>query len=35
VVFKLAAAYLIWNFPLDAAAQAQLRARIAERFGAR
>jgi Na+/melibiose symporter-like transporter len=35
VVFKLAAAYLIWNFPLDAAAQTQLRARIAERFGAR
>jgi len=35
VVFKLGAAYLIWNFPLDAAAQVQLRARIAERVGAR
>ncbi len=35
VVFKLAAAYLIWNFPLDAEAQMQLRARIAERVGAR
>lgn len=35
VVFKLGAAYLIWNFPLDAAAQVQLRARIAERVGAK
>jgi glycoside/pentoside/hexuronide:cation symporter, GPH family len=35
VVFKLGAAYLIWNFPLDAAAQTQLRARIAERAGIR
>jgi glycoside/pentoside/hexuronide:cation symporter, GPH family len=34
VVFKLAAAYLIWSFPLDAAAQTQLRARIAERVEA-
>ncbi len=32
VAFKLVAAALIWNFPLDARAQAALRQRIAERY---
>jgi len=32
VAFKLAAVALVWNFPLDAAAQAALRGRIAERL---
>jgi Na+/melibiose symporter-like transporter len=33
VAFKLLAAWLVWNFPLDAAAQTRLRARISERYG--